>query len=1189
MRCNLHTNVEHTVCMKAEGKPGGLLIVSDYPGRDEDRTGRPMVGKTGGYLRAFVKERWDGPVAITNGLLCAPGDPKKLKPAHAIACRGYLAQTLREVKPTRVLAMGPWAYRGLLDRAPPPMTIRRGYAHLSNGVPVFLMMNPAAAIRNRFFRRWFESDLRWALTTDVPDTPWDSVMYEVRTEADALKAEEDLSEHDWITWDTETSGVIYDDYFEVLCAAVSPPDADYGWLWTQEALENPAALVPLKRIMENPKIGKSAWNTQYDLAATNCGLDITVHGPLMDARLMRKILFTDASGYLKDNTDSVGMGGHKHAAEQALVKARASITKERTANRKGSQALPGFLTRPMQGAIDYPELEPDRFAYGCIDKKILYPYCLISGTPVVLEDGSTRSIQEIVRNQQGVKVLSYGPKGIEPKRVTGWHQRRVPGQTWWRIRTAADSKMRSRGLIATPDHKVRTTEDWKSADEIEVGDEILIPELELSHQQLQAVMGTLLGDTTLAVAPAYRSDPINAPSAYLLGSHTEKSGMSSEKVRQLHPHLILGNLVEARDVVINGRPGCASAARKFRTNSLHQLCRFLPWFRGSSGRRRLYPEALDFLGAVGLAWWYMDDGSIQAGDETAVFYTQRYPESDRRNLVTWLGSVFGKAYSCSDGTTRLSKPASKKLFEQIAPYVFPKQRCKLAEEFRSVPYQNLSQGTEPATARVTVSERYDPPLGDSSRKLIAETRYCLSVEGNENFFTSFGLVHNCTLDTVSTTRLTALYLRRLKDIPAFSRTWKLLTQRAIRPVSRIEQNGMPIDKDAILNLSAHLGEVKREVEQRMAGYGKWNPDSYPNTAKFLYEELKLPHVKLTDGGAPSVDIEALQMLQGRHPVIEDLIYYRELAKMKGTFVDGLIVHIRSDGCIHPSLDIAGARSGRLSCSKPALHQIPRAQTEIGKMIKNCFAAPAGEQLVVLDLSQIELRVAAFLSRDPLMIDLYKSGADFHQKTAERIALKVWGIDPSDVVGRHRSFAKVVNFSTVYQSSPAGIAAQILAQTGHAISIQECEVIQTAVMGEFPVLQNWVAQQQRTAKRTGETWTEWLGNKARCRKLWQIADPDEEKRSHAGRVAVNHPVQGLASDVCLEALCSTDDLMQKESWPAKMIMTVHDSLIFRSEISFVPELIGKVSEVMTSHDLTPIPLVVDAQVGPAWGSMEDYAA
>lgn len=332
-RCSLHKKAR-TVCMRAEGTLGGLLVVSDYPGGNEDRQGRPMAGPAGKLLRSLLRKHWDGPVAYDNAIRCYKGDTEATD-KMLTQCRPYLAQTIDEVQPTRIITMGHLAGRSVLGRVVQPFSVRRGYAWYSEPLtPVFLMMNPAAAKRNRFVRRWFEEDLLWALNVDIDglmrQIPWDGMMKVVRSKEDCDAAYEEAKTWLWAMYDAETAGRMFDTGFDefgepsehpafrVICVSMCGPKSEDVWMWDEAALKDPVLLAGLRRIMEDPEIGKAAHNEKFDRNAL-WHLDINVQGKVFDSQLARRIQDPDVLARLDYQQELVGMGGGKHELRAAKI------------------------------------------------------------------------------------------------------------------------------------------------------------------------------------------------------------------------------------------------------------------------------------------------------------------------------------------------------------------------------------------------------------------------------------------------------------------------------------------------------------------------------------------------------------------------------------------------------------------------------------------------------------------------------------------------------------------------------------------------------------------------------------------------------------------------------------------------------------------------------------------------------
>lgn len=444
------------------------------------------------------------------------------------------------------------------------------------------------------------------------------------------------------------------------------------------------------------------------------------------------------------------------------------------------------------------------------------------------------------------------------------------------------------------------------------------------------------------------------------------------------------------------------------------------------------------------------------------------------------------------------------------------------------------------------------------------------------------------LDTVSTARLGEYLEAQIQRCPNLINIWDNVVHPAADAIAQVESWGMPVSRDAIRAFGDVLQLKLVDVHKRLKAYGRFDPASNPDLARFLFETLGLNPVKETEGGKPSTDAESLEALKGQHPVIEDLIEWRELSKQQSTYADGadrhsgMLVHVGADGRIHPSLNIDGARSGRISSSSPNLQNITRADSLLGKYARDCFATRPGWILVQLDYSQLELRVAAALSGDPAMCQVFLDGLDYHQRTAELISKLVWGIDPSAVTKVHRTAAKSFNFGIMYGMSDSGIARRA------GCTVEEARRIRQAVFGTFKQLPLFIDACTKRSRQEGYAYTTWAGKDARQRNLFRIADAgDSPARGTAERSAFNTPVQGTASDFCLASVVELVRWIREEGLEqdVKLVVTVHDSVMLECRRSMVDEAVYVAREVMSRWPNNGVPLEVDAEFGPAWGSLK----
>lgn len=446
-------------------------------------------------------------------------------------------------------------------------------------------------------------------------------------------------------------------------------------------------------------------------------------------------------------------------------------------------------------------------------------------------------------------------------------------------------------------------------------------------------------------------------------------------------------------------------------------------------------------------------------------------------------------------------------------------------------------------------------------------------------------------DTVTTAHLHVELTRRLKaDDPNLERVWNRLVLPVAQALAQVETWGMPVDRASLSNFGAYLNAELEQVSKRFAAYGPdFNPNSAADVSNLLFKTLGITPTSFTDSGKPSTDKEALAEYAKQHPVANDLLRYRKLAKLKGTYADGddgeggLLTHVRSDSRIHPSINPDGAKTGRTSSSGPNLQNIPRSDTVEGKLLRDCFVAPAGWVFVELDHSQLELRIAADQSGDEQMLDIFKSGEDYHLRTARMIAPQAWpGKDPQSITKEspERTIAKTVNFGVLYDDDPYGLAFRL------GVPVAQATRIRDALFGRFKKLADYIQGCVRDSMKTGTARTWWDGAPARRRWLTQLGEVDEKLRKTARRGSWNTPIQGTGSDYLLAGLVSVVDWIMSENVPAQVCVPVHDSILALVREDVLDEYLYVVPRLMTGFPTrSGVPLVVDGKVGRTWGSME----
>lgn len=446
-------------------------------------------------------------------------------------------------------------------------------------------------------------------------------------------------------------------------------------------------------------------------------------------------------------------------------------------------------------------------------------------------------------------------------------------------------------------------------------------------------------------------------------------------------------------------------------------------------------------------------------------------------------------------------------------------------------------------------------------------------------------------DTVTTAHLhRELETRLASDDPGIGRVWRSLVLPAVEAIAQVEAWGMPVDRKALTEFGAHLAREMIQLEERFrTEFGaEFNPGSTVDVSRVLFDQLGLKPVAFTDSGKPSTDADAMEEFAKKSPVAAELLRWRTLSKLRGTYADGkdgeggLLMHIRDDGRIHPSINVDGARTGRTSVNQPNLQNIPRPSTAEGKLLRHCFAAPSGWSFVELDHSQLEVRIAADLSADEEMLSIFRSGADFHLRAARMIAPSLWpGLDPDSITAdsEERTLAKGITFAVLYDDSPYGIAFRV------GVPVEQATKLRDALFGKFKGLAAFIQRCIRDGQAAGQARTWWDGGPARRRWLTELTGPDEQEAKTARRGTWNTPIQGTGSDTLLAGLIATVNWIKGEAVPAQVCVPIHDALLGLVRDDVLDEYLYVVPRLMTDVPTkSGVPLVVDAKVGKTWGTM-----
>jgi DNA polymerase-1 len=390
-------------------------------------------------------------------------------------------------------------------------------------------------------------------------------------------------------------------------------------------------------------------------------------------------------------------------------------------------------------------------------------------------------------------------------------------------------------------------------------------------------------------------------------------------------------------------------------------------------------------------------------------------------------------------------------------------------------------------------------------------------------------------------------------------------------LGEMERIGMPIDVRTLEKVGEEIEARIGELEQRIfedVGH-PFNIGSPKQLGEVLFEELSLPPVRKTKTGY-STDAKVLQQLAIEHPVAERVIAYRELTKLRGTYIEGLLKLISDDGRIHTTLNQTTTATGRISSDSPNLQNIP-VRTELGARIRDAFTASPGRRLVVADYSQIELRILAHMTGEPALVESFTSGEDIHTRTAS----EVFDTRMEMVTPELRRRAKMVNFGILYGISGFGLASRL----GN-VHPAEAERYIKRYFERYPRVTEFIQETLEEARELGYV-TTLFGRRRYVQE--QLTDPNKNVQKLGERIAINARVQGTAADIIKVAM--VDLAPRLRSLGADMIMQVHDELVFDVDEDRVKEVAALAADRMVAaYDLEP-PLEVEVKAGERWGRVE----
>ncbi|HLE94879.1 MAG TPA: DNA polymerase I, partial [Acidimicrobiia bacterium] len=389
-------------------------------------------------------------------------------------------------------------------------------------------------------------------------------------------------------------------------------------------------------------------------------------------------------------------------------------------------------------------------------------------------------------------------------------------------------------------------------------------------------------------------------------------------------------------------------------------------------------------------------------------------------------------------------------------------------------------------------------------------------------------------------------------------------------LARMEHVGIGVDRVYLEEMGADLRERLNRLDaqvQELAGE-PFNVNSTDQLRLILFDKLGLPVIKKTSTGKPSTDASVLKKMD--HPLVDALLEYRELEKLRSTYVDGYLPLVDADGRIHTRFNQMAATTGRLSSDRPNLQNIP-VRSESGRTIRRAFIAGEGAEFLVADYSQIELRVLAHMSGDPFLLEAFRVGSDIHTATASR----VWGLTEDEVTVEQRRRAKMINFGLLYGMEAFGLADRL------GISREEARDQIDAYFSQFVQVKEFMSAVVTQARNQGYTTTLF----GRRRYLPELKSDNFRIRQMGERMALNAPVQGTSADIIKKAMIELDRGLRQGGFESALILQIHDELILecpQAEMSVVEKLVVETMEGVVDLD---VPLVVDVGTGPDLASVK----
>jgi DNA polymerase-1 len=407
-----------------------------------------------------------------------------------------------------------------------------------------------------------------------------------------------------------------------------------------------------------------------------------------------------------------------------------------------------------------------------------------------------------------------------------------------------------------------------------------------------------------------------------------------------------------------------------------------------------------------------------------------------------------------------------------------------------------------------------------------------------------------------------------------TRLYEDVERPLVRVLAKMELAGIAVDIDKLRAIGDELTSEARRLEaevQQLAGE-EFNVNSTPQLRRILFEKLELVPQKRTKTGY-STDAQSLLRLRDAHPLVDTLLRYREVEKLRSTYGEGLLAEVAPDGRIHASFNQTVARTGRLSSDQPNLHNIP-VRSLVGRRFREAFVPSTGCELLVADYDQIELRVIAHLADDPGLVEAFRSGLDIHNTTAAR----VYGVEPLEVTLAMRSKAKMISYGLAYGMEAYGLSQRL------GVGVEEAAAILAQYFAAFPNVKQYM--ERSVAEARGRGYTETL--LGRRRYLPELDSSNFRVRQAAERQAMNAGIQGLAADIFKVALVRLDQALERRGLSSRIVLQVHDEILVEAVAGERDEALALTVETMEHAFELRVPMAVHVAIGDSWAAGKEPA-